>query len=643
MKLYFNIIFFLLLNISAKAQLYKKHDWKQNQVFFQLTEEEKKLPSIAIKEKYLIQYYQTIISQEIRLFETNHNIIRVNSEKGIKKHNRVYIPMYNVKKVISIKARVTQKNGKIKILNKNNIKELKNVKNYGDFKIFALEGVTKDSQLEVIYTLEKHLRSLGSVVVQKNYNIRNAEVILRKPRVLGFRVKEYNGFPKMTLQRIKGNKEALTATLENIEAMTDEKSASPKANRMKVLYQVASNYASNSNMWDNLTQNIQKNYIELKPNIFSELIEDYKKYKKNNPAKESTQIINNICKYVTSNYNILRKNDEKLSQLKYAIRSKQATEKGVLKIYSCLFNYENINYEIVLTSNRFNHKFDRNFFSSSNLNIALLFFKDEEMYIEPNNVNTRLNDAPENTIGNNGIFIGSNASRIKKIKVPNAGKNVIERNFKITVDTNKALAKVSCHHKNTGYRAKKSRGAYKYLKNKDLDTFKEFTCISGIEDAEIQSFEVKNENLFLATNNIPFIFNYTYNSESLIEEVHNDFLLNFGKVIGTQNELYQEGKRVNPIELKNLITYKYKIEIEIPEGFSVKNIENININKTVDLDGVAACRFVSKYSFQNDTIIIEVIESYNQLHMALENYQGYKDVVNSAFDFSKMSILFKSS
>lgn len=642
MKSFFNVFLFLFISLSATAQLYKKHDWKETQEFYQLTEEEQKLPSIAIKEKYLIQYYSPVLAQNFRLFETKHSIIRVNTEQGIKIHNRVYIPMYNVKKVIDIKARVTQRDGSIKVLNKKNIKELKNVENYGNFKIFAIEGVTKDSQLEFIYTLENYIRSIGSVVVQKNYDVKEAEVILRKPRALSYRVKEYNGFPKMVTKTVQGNKEALTATITGIDAMTEEMSASPTANRMKMFYQVAMGFASTREMWDGLEQNIQDSYIAIKPKRYVALIKDYSKFVKDKPKDNAAQIITNICEYVTSNYNILRKRDEQLSQLKYIIRAKQATETGITKVYTCLFNHENIDYEFVLTSNRFRHKFDQNFYSSSNLQSALIYFIEEKKYIEPDDVNTRLNFAPTETIGNTGLFVDNQGRRFKTIEVPEANKNVIDRSYKITVDVDNATAKIICNQKNTGYRAQNTRGAYKYLKNRDLDNFKQFTASNGIEDVEFENFEVRNEELSLATENIPIEIDYTYSAESLVEEINDDIMLNFGKVIGTQNELYQEAKRINPVELGSLITYKYKIDIEIPEGYEVKGLDAIKINRDVNIDGTSACSFISDYFIENNILTINAMESYNNLEMELKYYDDYKDVLNSAYDFSKMSVLFKA-
>ena len=636
-------IIFLLITISYSsfAQLYKKHDWEKENIFNELFEHEKSLPSLAIKEKYLIQYYKPVIGNGIKLFETKHSIIRVNTDKGINTHNKVYIPMRNVKNIINIKARVLQRNGEVQYLNKKNIKELKDVEGYGGFKIFAIEGITKDSQVEYIYTIERKPSSLGSIVVQKPYEVREAEVIIRKPFILETRLKPYNGFPRMIKKKVEGNKEAYTANIQRIKAMTKEASASPEANRMKVSYQVGQNFGSNLDMWIRLESNIQSNFIGIKPKKHKKLVEDYKKKSIGKLRETQAEIINNICEYVTENFNIIRTPNPRLNQLKTIIQEKQATETGIIKVYSCLFNAENIDYEFVLTSDRFNHKFDSDFYSNSNLQNALFYFIEEGKYIEPDYVNTRLSFAPEETISNNGIFIDDKGSRIKKIDVPESKDNIVQRDFIISTNLEEVNAIVTCNHQLTGYRASNARGAYKYFKNKDLNQFKNFTAVSGIEDAEFDSFEVQNEDFSLSTNNSPIKFEYSYTAESLIEELGQDFILNFGKVIGTQNEFYQEAERINPVELRQLMTYSYLIDIEIPDGYEPKGVEDIKIDEFVTVRDKIACKFISDYTVKDNHILINVTETYNMLHMDLKHYEGYKNVVNAAFDFSNKNILFK--
>ena len=129
----------LIASTNCFAQYYKTYDWDDNPKLHELTEKDLKEPSVGIFEKYIVEYKKGLFLQDLTSFETTHTIIRVNNDKGIGRHNTVYIPMYEVKKVIDIKARTINAEGKVTLLNKDNIKEINNVETYGDFKIFAIE------------------------------------------------------------------------------------------------------------------------------------------------------------------------------------------------------------------------------------------------------------------------------------------------------------------------------------------------------------------------------------------------------------------------------------------------------------------------------------------------------------------------
>ena len=133
------IILVFITTSSSFAQFYKTYDWTEKPEHHALSADELKASSIGVLKKNVVEYYSSSNS-EPQVFETFHTITKVNDEKGIGKHNTVYIPMYNVKNVVDIKARTISSSGKITLLNKDNIKEVNNVDEYGDFKIFAIEG-----------------------------------------------------------------------------------------------------------------------------------------------------------------------------------------------------------------------------------------------------------------------------------------------------------------------------------------------------------------------------------------------------------------------------------------------------------------------------------------------------------------------
>lgn len=632
----------LIASFSVQAQLYKSHDWNEKPVFYELTEEDKKLSSVAIKEKYLIQYYNPPLAGDFKLFETKHSIIQVNSDKGIEKHNRVYVPMYNVKKMIDIKARVLTPDKKVKVLNKKKIKELKNVKGYGNFKIFAVEGLVKGAQVEFIYTVEKNATSLGSLVVQKDYQVNEVEVIIRKPRVLRSRIKPYNGFPTLEKKVVEGNKEAYTATATNVKAMIKEGSAAPDANRMKVSYQVAPSFISNNEMWKNLETNIQNQYLSSKTKKYKRYIEKYTKATFDKPRETEAQIINTICEYVNSNFSIVRRSsNSELNDLRSILSKGKASQSGIAKVYALLLKHEGVYFDFVLAANRFRHTFDSSFFSSSNLQEALLYFPSLDKYIVPGNVNTRLSGAPQGYISTTAIFVSEDSWDFNEITVPAMEETMTKRDYIISLDIENEKLHVKNKQLYTGYKGVINRGAHKYFKSTEYDEFKNMMASSGIKDADITRFDVKNEDHNLITENIPMQIDTEYSSEDLYENLRDDILISFGKVIGTQGEFYQEEERVNPVELDYLNYYDYIFEIEIPDGYTPKGLEELTINKTVSIAGEEACSFVSNYEVAGNKIIIKAQEKYKMLQMEVEYYKQYADVVNAAYDFSNLSILFE--
>ncbi len=627
----------ILVTTNVFSQLYKKHDWKDKPMFYQLTADEKKLPSIAIKEKHLIQYYKPLLGQ-YELYETKHQIIRVNNDKGIKKHNRVYIPLRNVYKVIDIKARVLHEDGKIITLNKHNIKELKDVKKYGRFKIFAIEGVEKNTQLEVIYTLNKRLSTLGNIIVQHDYKIKNAEVIIRKPFGLTTKVKSYNDFPHLIEKKVPGNKIAYTATATDIPAMVDEPYSTYNSNRMKVVYLTKSGGSNITSEWLGFTNRIQSNFLNIKPKKFKSLIADFNKH--NTVTSDKDSLVTSITDYVTNNFNIV-KDGNPFEDLKIIYSQKRGTDASIMKVYSCLFNHFNINYDVVFTSNRYYNKFDKYFFTNTNLNYIMFYLPDHKTYLCPAEKNPNLKYPPVRFSNNNGVFISKNSYSFDRIPIAEMEYTSISRSISSTIHPDDGNVTVKGVYKTKGYRGNSTRMAYKHFKKEDINKFKSMEVASGIEDADFSLFEVSNDDLKLSTSNTPVIIAHEYNSEEILEEVNDNFIFSVGRLIGTQSELYQEEERVNPVELSYPMAYSYEIKVNIPEGYRPTNLDELNSDVSFETKEGLGGVFKSKYTVENDTIIITISEKYPQVNIDKSYYEAYKDVINAAYDFSKKAILFE--
>ena len=56
--------------------------------------------------------------------------------------------------------------------------------------------------------------------------------------------------------------------------------------------------------------------------------------------------------------------------------------------------YSIVNYEIVITSNRYYYRFDSEFFDPNMLREYLIYFPKEKKYIAPNRLEYRIGEAP---------------------------------------------------------------------------------------------------------------------------------------------------------------------------------------------------------------------------------------------------------
>src|SRR5687767_13775360 len=108
-------------------------------------------------------------------------------------YNKIYIPVYRNAEMTDVRARTILKNGKVIDLPASKIKEVE--EDGRVYKLFAMEGVEKGSEVEYLYTMKRQMSSFGLEVFQTS-RIPYQEVYftLIAPEHLQFDVKGYNGF-----------------------------------------------------------------------------------------------------------------------------------------------------------------------------------------------------------------------------------------------------------------------------------------------------------------------------------------------------------------------------------------------------------------------------------------------------------------
>ena len=101
--------------------------------------------------------------------------------------------------------------------------------------IFAIEGVEKHSEIEVLYTVEKEFDIFGSETLQKDYEIKDVQFLFI-PGLLKYNIKAYRTsvpFENVTIDSVA----AKLLELKDVPAMVEEEYATPDANKIEVAYQ----------------------------------------------------------------------------------------------------------------------------------------------------------------------------------------------------------------------------------------------------------------------------------------------------------------------------------------------------------------------------------------------------------------------
>jgi hypothetical protein len=246
-------------------------------------------------------------------------------------------------------------------------------------------------------------------------------------------------------------------------------------------------------------------------------------------------------------------------------------------------------------------------------------------------------------LGNYGLFVQDNFDYyFKKITEEDPNFSRINRIIDISFLDDFNKVSVEEYQEYTGHWSATNRAVLAMTSEQDLKEFKDYLTGSGIEDKEIVEYAVENTDMNQLKYNKPFIVKSKITSESLLEDAGDSYIFEVGKVIGIQSELYQETKRVSPIEMQYPNQYDYSITVNIPDGYEVEGLNTLVIDKSYKSnDGDKICKFESNYKLDGNKLVITIQEFYKSHEYDLARYEEFRNVINAASDFNKASILLK--
>jgi hypothetical protein len=642
----FALVFAVMSSIAQDVPPIKREEWKANPSVHTIPSEYAKEPAVVLSDNRRVEYID--VNDEQVEYKTLHKLVHINDDRGIEAYNKIYLPVAENKSIVDIRARTILAGGKVIELSKDDIKEIKEDDRI--YKIFALEGLEKGCEIEFMYTYNTNLSYFGREIFQGNFNVLHCSLEILSPERLVFETMSFNGMNESTDTTLNGKK-IVRLEQENVPGLHEEKYSMYTANLKRVEYKLSYNTARSATerifTWNALAKNIFNINCDLsegEQKKLSRFVDD-RGWRKLPDEKQKIATVENYLKK-----NFAAREDVSSSEainLEWIIKNKMCSYRGMMRLISAVYSELGINYEFVICGSRENFTVDRNFENYINCDNELLYFPSLRKYIAPTAAESRFPWINPEWGASNGIFckkttIGNYTSAIaylKKIELEPSELTQSNIEAKISLNPGLDTAVVDTKQIHTGYFCTYLRSAFNYNSDEDQKLIIKSMIKRTFGTEKIVSSSIENQAFESYFDNKPFVINAKVEAPKLVERAGNKILLKIGEVIGSQVEMYQEKKRLLPIELAFGHVLDRKITFEIPAGYRVRNADDLVFNTEFKDDGEVTMGFVSQMKVTGNLLEVHVHEQYRNTYYPIEQYDPFMKIINAAADFNKVVLV----
>lgn len=620
------------------------YEWQKDRQRVSLSAEERALSEIVLK--HHVQYEYVFENNQFVMYMTTHLIVWVNNNEAIEKNNKIYIPMNNTIELVTLKARSINKEGKAVYFDINNLKEVKDEES-GNYRIFAVEGVELDSEVEYFYTKKMNPDSFDRVYTQFDCPTKISSFKLISPSHLKFDFRSYGGYSEI-LQNAK-NTEAneYYGAATNIPALKKEQFSYFDANRKRIEFKLAYNTARSKarlNTWEEAAKTFYAVLSE-KGKGDEKAVDKFVKNLGDNASLSLDERIKKIEKKIKTDIKIEpRQYGNELSQLESVVKNKVASGRGITKLFFLTFEKVGIKCYPVITCSRERKRFDPTFDTWNYLDDFLLYFPDAGKFMAPVSFEARYPLVPPEFTSQQGLFIepfqvGSVNSALSSIDmIPATDYKLNNDDMDIAVTFSDDLSTNTVAHKRDfgGYNALQFMNYYELMTKEQRSGMVEDITKQTAPDAVIKRWECTP---LTEPETYKFIMDVTFESTHFIEKAGNRVLFKVGELIGPQTELYRDDTRSNKVENEYNRGYERVIKVSIPEGYKIKNPDDLKINVVYTDGDKTPFLFHSDYKLEGQTLIISIDEFYKEIYAPVERYEDFRKVINAAADFNKITLV----
>lgn len=628
------LIIVLLFSFQSHSQEVKSYTWDEKPTFKEIPEEYKNQPAIVLFDKRWV--HTRVGAYAFASFSMNHFAIKINKAEEINKYNKIKAQDNGyIRDVRDFHARVIKPNGEIKILPQDKIVEAEVDK----VKSIVFEGVEAGDILEYYFIIKENPSSYGAEVFQKEIPVLYAEFTTTEEGV------NFNIFASPEFEKKNFNHKTI-ATATNIPPYKEESNARNIKNLVKLIYMV---YAPpmDTYSWSSFLPLYFKKptFQYFKKNQALEFIQKLDVGNGNTDEK-----VMKIDEYIKTNFDFVGKGEtaQKITNLS---DGKQKLKAGdIFDLYGFALKELKIPYEVVVGMSRFTGEVAEDRFVVPLSHEFMYYIPETKKFLSPYEKYLCYGYPMYEVQGSNGKSYtpGQKGNTISDMTFPIAPAEFTTNETQSTISLSEDLATATIEKtfSNTGYDGQLIRNWIKYIKEnedeKELVDFIKKRIFGDEFDLKIVNYTFENQEFKNNYTNMPYIVNVKAEAkESLNENAGNLVLVNLGKMIGKQANLYQETERKWDVDLSYAKTYKHKIIFEIPKGYEVESFKDLVIDKKMGGDESKNCSFKSTAKVEGNQLIVEVFEIYKSINYPKETYQEYRNVINASSDFTKASVVLR--
>ena len=627
----------------------EREQWNNKPAIQPLDPKYKNESAVILTDKRRVEYIDG--KEDLEIYKTHHKRIHINDDKGIESYNKIYLPVSNNADIVEIMARTILPDGKVIVLDKKNIKDLQEDDQL--YKIFAMEGLEKGCEVEYYYTYKADVSYFGREVLQSSYPVLESQVDIVAPSRLIFETKSFNNTNPST-DTVLGTKRFVTIHQENIQGATDEKYDTYTANLKRIEYKLSYNTSRSRSerlfTWNELAKRaygLYGTYTEKELKKVDGFI-NANKWKDINSEAGIIIAVEHFLKMNISTREDI--SDDAAENLEMIIKNKISNNRGIIRLYGAIFKQLNVTHEFVLCGSRDDYSVDKSFENWGNCDNQLIYFPKLKKYIAPTLIEMRYPLIQPSWLATNGIFlkgttIGNFTTAIADIR-PITGEDYSQssNNIEAKVHLNSTLDTLIVNSRQLyrGYSSVYYRASFNfYSEDKQKQLLKELAKF-GTSSEQVISSKVENKEMENFQDNKPFILDMQVNASELVEKAGNKILVKIGEIIGPQVEMYQEKPRQFDMDVNYPHSLDRTFEFTIPEGYKVKNLDDLVINKVHKDNDEVTMGFESSYKVEGNVVKVHVLEQYRRIQYPLAQYEDFKKIINAAADFNKIILVLEA-